>query len=330
MPLTVAALSEATFSVAAIGPQIPTFQWQKNGTNLLNGGNISGATTSTFTITSVSDSDAASYSVIVSNSYGSVTSANAVLAVNDSLFIASQPQSQTVSVGSNVTFGVTVYGAPPFVFQWYFKGTPLGLPSTGTNLSFCMLTNVGINQAGNYSVEVVNGYGSLLSSNAVLTVKVFPPVIGLQPSSQSVMLGSSASFSVSASGTPPFHYQWRFNDNNLLNATNAAYLIQAVGATNTGNYSVIVTNLAGSVRSSNALLTVIVPPTLALQLWAGYPLLDLSGMLSSNLVVQYSTNLAGSNWMNLLSLSNFPASPYLFLDPVGDGEPARFYRAFMR
>ena len=116
----------------------------------------------------------------------------------------------------------------------------------------------------------------------------------------------------------------------MLNATNAAYAIQAVGATNTGNYSVVVTNLAGSVTSSNAFLTVIVPPTLALQLWAGYPLLDLNGMLSSNFVVQYSTNLAGTNWMNLLSLTNLPASPYLFLDPAGDGEPARFYRAFMR
>ena len=67
-----------------------------------------------------------------------------------------------------------------------------------------------------------------------------------------------------------------------------------------------------------------------MQLWAGYPLLNLSGMLSSNFVVQYSTNLADSNWMNLLSLSNLSASPYLFLDPVGDGEPARFYRTFMQ
>ena len=67
---------------------------------------------------------------------------------------------------------------------------------------------------------------------------------------------------------------------------------------------------------------------LTLQLWAGYPVLNLDGMLSSNFVMQYSTNLAGTNWMNLLSLSNLPASPYLFLDPAGDGEPARFYRAF--
>ena len=117
---------------------------------------------------------------------------------------------------------------------------------------------------------------------------------------------------------------------NLLNATHALYAIQAVGATNTGDYSVVVTNLTGSVTSSNAFLTVIVPPTLVLQLLAGYPLLNLEGMLSSNFVVQYSTNLAGTNWMNLLSLSNLPASPYLFLDPVGDNEPVRFYRAFMQ
>jgi hypothetical protein len=192
------------------------------------------------------------------------------------------------------------------------------------------LTNVGTNQAGNYSVQVVNGYGSLTSSNAVLTVKIFPPSIGIQPLSQNVMIGSSASFSVSVSGTPPFSYQWRFNGANLLNATNAAYAIQAVGATNTGNYSVVVTNLLGSVTSSNALLTVIVPPTLALQLLAGYPLLNLDGMLSSNFVVQYSTNLVRTNWMTLLSLTNLPSSPYLFLDPAGDGQPARFYRAFMQ
>ena len=37
-------------------------------------------------------------------------------------------------------------------------------------------------------------------------------------------------------------------------------------------------------------------------------------------MVQYSTNLAGTNWINLLSLTNLPASPYLFLDPAGDGD----------
>jgi hypothetical protein len=69
---------------------------------------------------------------------------------------------------------------------------------------------------------------------------------------------------------------------------------------------------------------------LVLQLWAGYPVLNLDGMLSSSFVVQYSTNLAGTNWINLLSLTNLPSSPYLFLDPAGDAQPVRFYRAFMQ
>ena len=319
-----------TFLVRATGLNPIVYQWQKNGTNLINGGDISGATTDTLTITGISDNDAASYSVIASYANSSVASSIATLTVNDLPFIASQPQSQTAGLGSNATFSVTVYGAPPFVFQWYFNGTPLGSPATGTNFSSCTLTNVGTNQAGNYSVLMINDYGSLPSSNAVLTVGVFPPSIGLQPASLRAMIGNSVSFSVSVSGTPPFSYQWRFNGTNLLNATNAAYTIQAVGAANTGNYSVVVTNSAGSVTSSNACLTVLVPPTLALQLSAGYPLLNLNGMLSNNFVVQYSRNLAGTNWINLLSLTNLPSSPYLFLDSGGVGQSARFYRAFMQ
>jgi uncharacterized repeat protein (TIGR03803 family) len=411
----------ATFTATAFSPELLNYQWQKNGTNLVEGGRLSGTTNSTLSITNISDADAANYSAVVSDATGSVTTTNATLTVNDSLFVAAQPQSQTVLAGSTVTFNVTVYGAPPFAFQWYLNGTPLGPPAEGTNVPSCILTNVGVSQAGNYSVEIVNGYGSVTSANATLTVvtlpptvttqpasrtnnaattatfsviasglsplsyqwqkygtnlvnggRIFgattstlsitgvsdgdassysvtvtnllgsttssnatltvtdPPVITTQPLSRRVLLGGSVSFNVSLNGTAPFRYQWRFNGSGILNATNATYAIQAVGAPNIGSYSVIVTNLAGSVTSSGALLTVIVPPTLALQLWAGYPLLDLSGMLSSNFVVQYSTNLAGGNWMNLLSLSNLPASPYLFLDPVGNGEPARFYRAFMQ
>ncbi len=73
-----------TFLVSATSPSPLSYQWQKNGTNLANGGNISGATTNTLTITGISDSDAATYSVIVSNSYNSVASSNATLTVNDS------------------------------------------------------------------------------------------------------------------------------------------------------------------------------------------------------------------------------------------------------
>jgi hypothetical protein len=156
------------------------------------------------------------------------------------------------------------------------------------------------------------------------------PSITTQPASQRVLAGSRATLTVTAAGTPPPSYQWRFNGTNLLNATNAAYAIQAVGVTNTGDYSVVVTNWVGSVTSSNALPTVIVPPTLSFQLLQGYPLLNLSGMLNSNFVVQYSTNLGGTNWIDLLSLPHLPSSPYPFLDVGGVGHPARFYRVIMQ
>ena len=414
------ATTAASFTVTAFGPAALNYQWQKNETNLVPDGRLSGTTNGTLTIASISDEDAASYRAVVSDATGSVITSNAVLTVNDLPFIASQPQSQTVSAGTLVTFNVTAYGAPPLVFQWYFNGAPFGPPTSGTDSASCTLTNVGANQAGNYKAQVFNGHGSATSSTARLTVAVLPtittqpvsrttkvatdvtfsvvalgapplsyqwqkdgtnvvdaerisgatnstlivtnvaegdtgiysvtitnlpgsttssnatltvfapPVITAQPLGQQVLVGDSFSCSASVSGTPPLSYQWRFNGTKLLNATNSAYVIQAAGTTNTGNYSVVVTNWAGSVTSSNALLSVIVPPTLALQLLAGYPLLNLNGMVSSNFSVQYSTNLAVTNWINLLSISNLAANPYQFLDPAGVVPPARFYRALMQ
>jgi exopolysaccharide biosynthesis predicted pyruvyltransferase EpsI len=83
-------------------------------------------------IANVSDADAAIYSAVVSDAYSSVTTSNATLTVNDSLFIATQPLSQTIGVGSNVTFTATAYGAPPFIFQWYYGYTNI-TPTVITN-----------------------------------------------------------------------------------------------------------------------------------------------------------------------------------------------------
>jgi len=319
----------ATFFVNATNVLPISYQWLKNGNSLIDGGNVSGSATNRLTLSTISDADAATYSVIASNANGSATSSNAVLTVNDLPFIAVQPLSQSVGVGSNVTFSAVGYGAPPLVFQWKFNNSPVGSPTTGTNVSTYTLTNVQTNQAGNYSVQLF-GQSSATSSNALLTVLVFPPVILLQPTNQSAWLGSNASFSVAVGGSPPFSYQWQFNSTNLPAATNIGFTIPFVTMTNVGNYSVVVSNSAGGVTSSNAALTVIFPPTMGLQLLAGYPLLNLNGMLSRNFVVQYNTNLTTTNWFYLRSISNLASSPFQFLDPAGSSPPARFYRALMQ
>ena len=241
---TIIAGETAMFTAPAFSPESLNYQWQKNGANLVNGGTITGATSSALIIANVSDSDVAAYRAIVSDGYSSVTTSNAVLTVGDLPFISVSPLSQTVIASRNVTLFAIAYGAPPLVFQWYFNGAPLGSPTSGTNFSSYTLTNIEPGQAGYYSVVVVNGDG---------------------------------------------------------NAT-----------------------------SSKALLTVIYPPSLALEIATGYPLLSLRGVLSSNFVVQYRTSLEETNWMQLLSLTNLSASPYQFLDPAGVGQSARFYRAFMK
>ncbi len=84
--------------------------------------------------------------------------------------IFSQPSDQTVTVGQTATFTIGASGSSPLTYEWFFNGSNIA----GATAASLVLTNVQMNQAGNYSVEVTNAYGSAMSSNAVLVVN-FPP-----------------------------------------------------------------------------------------------------------------------------------------------------------
>ena len=167
-----------------------------------------------------------------------------------------QPSSQTAPAGSNVTFQVAATGTPPLAFQWRFNGSNLA----GASRTSLTLTNVQAAQAGTYTVQVTNAFGSILSSNAALTVLV-RPAITTQPSSQTAVAGTSASFSVTATGTAPLRYQWTFNTVPLTGASTDTLLLGAVQLAQAGSYAVVVTNTAGAVTSAVASLTVLVSPT---------------------------------------------------------------------
>jgi hypothetical protein len=83
------------------------------------------------------------------------------------------------------------------------------------------------------------------------------PSISLQPASQTVAVGQTAIFSVTASGSPPLTYQWRRNGTPISSATSAAYTTPATVASDGGSqYTVLVSNLVGNLSSNSAILTV--------------------------------------------------------------------------
>jgi hypothetical protein len=177
------------------------------------------------------------------------------------LMIVTQPQSQIVASGNNATFNVSATGSGRLGYQWSFNGTNI---SKATNTSLT-LSNVQTNQAGNYAVLVTNASGSILSSNAVLTVIVLPPSISTQPTNQTIFVNGTATFSVTATGSLPLSYQWNFNTTNIEGATNTILTLANVQVSQAGNYAVQVTNSVGSILSSNALLAVSLSPSIFIQ-----------------------------------------------------------------
>jgi hypothetical protein len=167
--------------------------------------------------------------------------------------IVAQPQSQTVGIGSAVTFTVTATGTAPLGYRWRFGTTSLG----GANGSTLLLTNVQLANAGSYSVVVTNGFGSATSSSAGLVVTGTPPSILTQPQGQNVGIGGSASFSVTANGSAPLGYQWCLNDADVAGATGTSLALANIQPTNGGYYSVRVTNAFGSIASAHAALAIV-------------------------------------------------------------------------
>ncbi len=152
----------ATFSVVAVGIFPLNYQWQFNGTNL------NGATNSALTLVNVQSANAGTYSVTVTNAYGSTTSSGATLTVHSPPSIITQPASRTVLAGNNAIFSVVAAGDPPLGYQWLFNNANI----SGATTTSLTITNVQLSNAGNYSVTVTNPFASITSSNASLSVNL--------------------------------------------------------------------------------------------------------------------------------------------------------------
>jgi hypothetical protein len=105
----------------------------------------------------------------------------------------------------------------------------------------------------------------ILFDNVRVEVPVLPvaPGVSSQPQNVSVYPYQDATFFVAATGTGPLSYQWRFNGTNLVGATSNSFTRAAIQAQDVGYYSVVISNTAGSISSSNALLLLLDSPYLS-------------------------------------------------------------------
>ena len=257
---TVITGTSASFSVSATGTSPLTFQWKKDGIA------ISGATSSTYTIpaTSLADSDAV-FSVVVSNSAGTVTSDKARLTVTATAVkpsITGQPYAKPVTAGQTATFTVEATGTSPLRYQWKKNGTDIGDATTSTYTT--PATSLADSGTG-YSVEVSNDVGTATSSVGSLTVTSVP-IISTQPAAQTVTGGETATFSVTAAGTAPLSYQWKKGGTDISGATTSSYTTPATSLADSGTaYSVVVSNDVGTATSDAVILTVTMAPVITEQ-----------------------------------------------------------------
>ena len=241
-----------TFTVVAGGAAPLSYQWR------FQGAVITGATNASLTVTNLQLTSAGFYSVLVVNAAGAA-SATLFLEVQVPPGITAQPQSISVAPGVNASFNVSATGTPPLGYQWKRNGVEVE-GATGPGLT---LTNVQLGDDASFSVVVTNNYGSTNSLGATLTVAA-SPLITSQPRSTNLFVGESVTFTVGISGATPLSYFWRFNGNNIANATNSSYTIASAVTNHTGGYSVFVTNRFGAALSTNAALVVSTRPTVTL------------------------------------------------------------------
>jgi hypothetical protein len=173
---TISIGSTATLALTAGGVPPLTYQWFSNDI----GHPVTGATNNPLILVNAQTNQTGNYFAQVTGPYGSTLSSNAVLTVTPAPVIILQPINQVASPGDTVNFTVIVSSGSAVTYQWYFNNTNLLVGATNATLT---LTNIQLNMAGVYSVQILNAFGSATSSTAALKIGLIVPnyAVSYQP-----------------------------------------------------------------------------------------------------------------------------------------------------
>lgn len=234
-----------SLSITATGTEPLAYQWFKDGAE------IEGATASVYEVTTAQTGDSGSYTVRVSNEAGTVTSRETLVAVNK------------VVPPTPIDNLELIYREVRKVGNTYY----LVFDVKGCNTYFIDGSHDGINWE---SVQ----YGTLSDGGVIIPMKedfifyrawtdnVDLPVITQQPQNVTVVTGNSFALTVTATGAEPLTYQWYKDAIEIEGAVDSVYEVKSAQVRDSGMYTVMVTNPAGSVYSSLATVKVVAPPVI--------------------------------------------------------------------
>ncbi|MCS5575458.1 MAG: immunoglobulin domain-containing protein, partial [Pseudomonadales bacterium] len=234
--------------VSASGTEPLTYNWFKGGELYSTGASTE------LSITDITDKDGGFYQVEVVNAIGSVRSTVAEVAVVEPVTIVQQPVDATVIQGNNAMLTVLASGSDPVYYQWYHNGEAV---AGGTRASLNILDAQDENR-GAYEVHVSNEAGTVITESVILKLS-FPPSITLQPRPFAGLTGDNLVIRIEANGTAPLSYQWFKDGQSIAGQTADSFVVESVQESDSGAYSVTVTNEAGTATSDSVIVSVSTP-----------------------------------------------------------------------
>ena len=244
----------AKFTVAATGAGLK-YQWQYNSGDGWKNSGATGATTATLSINAKTAYNCWKYRCVITDANGTTTTSS-VATLKIKTAITAQPASVSAAVGNTAKFTVTATGVG-LTYQWqYNKGD--GWTNSGatgaTTAALSINAKVGYN-GYQYRCVITDGNGKTTTSEAAtLTLK---PAITGQPASETAAFGSTAQFTVTATGVS-LKYQWQYNsgsgwkNSNGTGATTATLTINAKSTYNNWQYRCVITDGNGAKTYSDA------------------------------------------------------------------------------
>jgi len=255
----------ATFTASADGRPTPTVQWQQSP-NGSNWSNVSGATSLTYSFTATTAKDGYLYRAVFKNRAGTTRSRGAKLTVisqNTPPTINQQPRDAAKVSGGTVQFTSTASGVPDPTVQWQrsLNGGAWAAVAGATSTTYSFTATPDLN-GSRYRAVFTNSAGTATSSIVTLTVWTVP-TLATQPTDQSGTIGTTVTFTSTATGNPDPSVRWQYSSDGgttwqyIAGATSTTLLVGVKGDEDGWLFRAVFTNVAGTSTSNQAQLTVL-------------------------------------------------------------------------